>query len=61
MTQKQIKNNVIKDDTNINLELYKILNEHVQKEIEKMYDLHRMYFLTITTLITIAGFAYENN
>jgi len=60
MTQKQIKNNVMKDDTNINLELYKILNERVQKEIEEMYDLHRMYFLTVTALITIAGFAYEN-
>lgn len=45
---------------NVHLELYKILNERVQKEIEEMYDVHRIHFLAVTALITISGFWYEN-
>lgn len=45
---------------NVDLELYKILNERVQKEIEEMYDVHRLHFLTVTALITVAGFGYDN-
>ena len=47
-------------DNNSYLELYKILNERVQKEIDEMYDVHRMHFLSVTALITICGFAYQN-
>lgn len=42
------------------LEIYKIMNDRVQKEIEEMYDVHRLHMVSVTALITICGFAYQN-
>lgn len=47
-------------EENLNIEIYKILNERVQKEIDEMYDVHRLHFVSVTALITICGFAYQN-
>ena len=47
-------------DDKYHLELYKILNDRVQKEIDEMYEVHRLHFLSVTALITICGFAYQN-
>lgn len=41
-------------------ELYKVLNDRVQKEIEEMYDVHRLHFVSVTALITVCGFGYRN-
>ena len=46
-------------DGDVDLELYRILNVRVQKEIDELYGVHRLHFLTVTALITIAGFGYE--
>jgi len=42
---------------NNHLEPCKILNERVQNEIDEMYDVHRIHFLSVTALIPVCGFA----
>ena len=42
------------------LEIYKVFNARVQHEIDEMYSVHRLHFLSVTALITICGFAYQN-
>ncbi len=48
-------------DKSTNLEIYKLMNERVQSEINEMYDVHKLHMISVTALITVSGFANDNS